>query len=222
MASSAAATACLLNVSMLAKSPDGRTNPADGTVKANAYNLNGQLKDLQMRRVQEGSSIYFIGEVGISGDEILVFDIDAAPSDGGHYKTSLQARVLRRLNRADPEILGKKSRPRVEKPSFRGIFPRAETNRGPAARSINPRRHTQMAAKKSSAPTKSDILASISKDTGLSKKQVSSVFESLNGVIRKSLKSHGLFTLPGLAKMKVVKKPATKSREASTRSRARR
>ena len=70
-----------------------------------------------------------------------------------------------------------------------------------------------MAAKKSSAPTKSDILASISKDTGLSKKQVSSVFESLSGVIRKSLKSHGLFTLPGLAKMKVVKKPATKARE---------
>ena len=70
-----------------------------------------------------------------------------------------------------------------------------------------------MAAKKSSAPTKSDILASISKDTGLSKKQVSSVFESLNSVIRKSLKGHGLFTLPGLAKMKVVKKPATKARE---------
>ena len=72
-----------------------------------------------------------------------------------------------------------------------------------------------MAAKKSSAPTKSDILASISKDTGLSKKQVSSVFESLNGVIRKSLKGHGLFTLPGLAKMKVVKKPATKAREGN-------
>ncbi len=70
-----------------------------------------------------------------------------------------------------------------------------------------------MAAKKSSAPTKSDILASISKDTGLSKKQVSSVFESLNVVIRKSLKSNGIFTLPGLAKMKVVKKPATKARE---------
>ena len=70
-----------------------------------------------------------------------------------------------------------------------------------------------MAAKKSSAPTKSDILANISKDTGLSKKQVSSVFESLNTVIKKSLKSNGMFTLPGLAKMKVVKKPATKARE---------
>jgi DNA-binding protein HU-beta len=68
-------------------------------------------------------------------------------------------------------------------------------------------------AKKTSAPTKSDILASISKDTGLSKKQVSAVFDSLNTVIKKSLKSNGIFTLPGLAKMKVVKKPATKARE---------
>jgi nucleoid DNA-binding protein len=68
-------------------------------------------------------------------------------------------------------------------------------------------------AKKSSAPTKSDILASISKDTGLSKKQVSAVFDSLSGVIKKSLRGNGIFTLPGLAKMKVVKKPATKARE---------
>ena len=68
-------------------------------------------------------------------------------------------------------------------------------------------------AKKSSAPTKSDILAAIAKETGLSKKQVGSVFEALGPVIKKSLKGYGLFTLPGLAKMKVVKKPATKARE---------
>ena len=73
----------LLNVSLLAKDADGRTTPVDGEVKAAARNLNGQLKDLQMRRVQEGSSIYFIGEVGISGNEILVFDIDATPGSGG-------------------------------------------------------------------------------------------------------------------------------------------
>ena len=72
----------LLNVSLLAKAADGRTTPADGTVQATAYNLNGQLKSLEMRRLQEGSSIYFIGEVGISGNEILVFDIVARPSDG--------------------------------------------------------------------------------------------------------------------------------------------
>jgi nucleoid DNA-binding protein len=68
-------------------------------------------------------------------------------------------------------------------------------------------------AKKNAAPTKSEILASISKETELSKKQVGAVFDSLSASIKKSLRSHGLFTLPGLLKMKVVKKPATKARE---------
>lgn len=68
-------------------------------------------------------------------------------------------------------------------------------------------------AKKNAAPTKSEVLTQIAKDTGLSRKQVGEVFESLNGVVKKSLKGAGLFTLPGLLKMKVVKKPATKARE---------
>ena len=68
-------------------------------------------------------------------------------------------------------------------------------------------------AKKSGPPTKSEILATISKDTELSRKQVSAVFDSLHGVIRKSLRGHGLITLPGLLKLKVMKKPATKARE---------
>jgi len=71
----------MLNVSLLRKGADGRATPVDGTVSATAYNLNGQLKNLQMRRITEGDSIYFIGEVGISGTEILVFDIDATPTD---------------------------------------------------------------------------------------------------------------------------------------------
>ena len=70
----------LLNVSLLRKGADGRTTPVDGTVSASAYNLNGQLKNLAMRRITEGASVYFIGEVGISGTEILVFDIEAAPA----------------------------------------------------------------------------------------------------------------------------------------------
>ncbi len=68
-------------------------------------------------------------------------------------------------------------------------------------------------AKKNAAPTKSEVLTQISKDTGLSRKQVGEVFESLTGVVKKSLKGAGLFTLPGLLKMKVVKKPATKARQ---------
>ena len=68
-------------------------------------------------------------------------------------------------------------------------------------------------AKKNAAPTKSEILATISKETELTKKQVGAVFDSLHTSIKKSLRAHGLFTLPGLLKMKVVKKPATKARE---------
>jgi len=70
----------MLNVSLLRKSPDGKTEPVDGVVAATAYNLNGQLKDLQLRRIAEGSSIYFIGETAISGNEILVFNIQASPA----------------------------------------------------------------------------------------------------------------------------------------------
>jgi DNA-binding protein HU-beta len=68
-------------------------------------------------------------------------------------------------------------------------------------------------AKKGGAPTKSEIMAQISKDAELSRKQVAAVFESLNGIIKKSLRGPGMFTLPGLLKMKVIKKPATKARE---------
>lgn len=77
----------LLNVAMLAKVADGSTQPVDGTVTATARNLNGQLKNLQLRRIQEGPAIYFIGEVGISNEEILVFDIGVDPSGGGTRHT---------------------------------------------------------------------------------------------------------------------------------------
>jgi nucleoid DNA-binding protein len=68
-------------------------------------------------------------------------------------------------------------------------------------------------AKKGGAPTKSEVVAQICKDAELSRKQVAAVFESLNGIIKKSLRGAGMFTLPGLLKMKVVKKPATKARQ---------
>ncbi|HEX9853596.1 MAG TPA: HU family DNA-binding protein [Woeseiaceae bacterium] len=71
-----------------------------------------------------------------------------------------------------------------------------------------------MAASK--APTKSEIFASISQDTGLTKKDVAAVFDSLAGQIKKNLGGRngpGIFTVPGLLKMRVVKKPATKERK---------
>lgn len=65
-------------------------------------------------------------------------------------------------------------------------------------------------------PTKSEIYTQIADDTGLTKKDVAAVFDSLTGLIKKNLggrNGSGLFTIPGLLKMRVVKKPATKARK---------
>jgi hypothetical protein len=71
----------LLNVTVLRKeAKHAPRKPIEATVTADAYNLNGQLKDLELRRVSEGEAIYYIGDVSIAGSEILVFDISVTPS----------------------------------------------------------------------------------------------------------------------------------------------
>jgi hypothetical protein len=70
----------MLNVTLLRKEADkAPRKPVNATVEVDAYNLNGQLKNLEMRRVSEGEAIYYIGETSISGSEILVFDIKVTP-----------------------------------------------------------------------------------------------------------------------------------------------
>jgi nucleoid DNA-binding protein len=74
-------------------------------------------------------------------------------------------------------------------------------------------------AKKSSAIAsplnKSQILADIATTTGLAKRDVGKVVEELAGVIERHIgkKGPGQFTLPGLFKIKTIRKPATKARK---------
>jgi nucleoid DNA-binding protein len=68
------------------------------------------------------------------------------------------------------------------------------------------------ASKKGKPPTKSEIITQISDKTALTKKDVGAVFDQLNAIIKKSLKSANEFSIPGLMKIRVVKKPATKAR----------
>lgn len=65
--------------------------------------------------------------------------------------------------------------------------------------------------------TKAQLLSAIAEDTGLTKKDVAAVFDSLNDNIHRHLKprSAGTFTLPGLVKLTVLKKPATKERQGT-------
>ena len=70
---------------------------------------------------------------------------------------------------------------------------------------------TRAAAKR----TKSQILGDIADETGLTKKEVGTVFEAMAGLIKKDLgrRGPGTFTVPGLMKIRVVRKPATKARK---------
>ena len=64
-------------------------------------------------------------------------------------------------------------------------------------------------------PTKGEIITSIAGTTSLARKQVSSVFEALSGLIGKSVgkKGPGMFVVPGLMKIIVVQKPAVAARK---------
>ena len=63
--------------------------------------------------------------------------------------------------------------------------------------------------------TKTQILADIAENTSLTRKQVSDVLDELAVVIERHLgkKGAGEFVLPGLLKIKAVKKPAKKARK---------
>ena len=73
------------------------------------------------------------------------------------------------------------------------------------------------AAKAAMRPTtKSETLNIIADETELTRKDVSAVFDSLAKLMKRDLKGRGrpgVYTVPGLMKVKVVRKPATRARK---------
>jgi nucleoid DNA-binding protein len=63
--------------------------------------------------------------------------------------------------------------------------------------------------------TKSEVVDGIANATGLTKKDVNSVFEAMAAQIKKSLGQGGpgSYTVPGLMKLIVQRKPATEARK---------
>ena len=65
------------------------------------------------------------------------------------------------------------------------------------------------------AATKTAIYTELAGKTNLTRKQIGGVFDELTALIKKELgpRGPGVFSLPGLLKVKRVVKPATKERE---------
>jgi nucleoid DNA-binding protein len=64
------------------------------------------------------------------------------------------------------------------------------------------------------AASKSAVFQELAAATGLTRKQIGAVFDGLTQIIKRELgkKGPGAFTVPGLLKLKLVRKPATKAR----------
>ncbi|WP_437733351.1 HU family DNA-binding protein [Sorangium sp. So ce1335] len=69
--------------------------------------------------------------------------------------------------------------------------------------------------KKSTSLSKSALINAVveANENEVSRKQVKAILEALTDIAYKELKKNGIFTMPGFAKFRVVKKPATKARE---------
>lgn len=63
------------------------------------------------------------------------------------------------------------------------------------------------------SPTKSEIVAFMSDSAGITKKQAGEALAALGEIMGKSVKQGAPFVVPGLMKVKVVVKPATKARK---------
>ena len=68
-------------------------------------------------------------------------------------------------------------------------------------------------AEKAKKMTKTGIYQELATTANLSKKQVGELLDALSALIKKELgkKGPGEFTIPGLLKLKLVRKPATKA-----------
>ena len=72
-----------------------------------------------------------------------------------------------------------------------------------------------MSATATKPMTKTEIVGALSETTGLTKQQVNDFFDALTELIGKNLQEGGpeVFNIPGMMKVKVVRKPAKPERE---------
>ena len=84
--------------------------------------------------------------------------------------------------------------------------PKAPAKKAPAKKAAAAKAPAKAASNK--PPTKSEIYQEICAKTGLARKDVVGVCDTLTDIMAKSVKKHGSFNYLGLMKLTLVKKPA--------------
>lgn len=85
---------------------------------------------------------------------------------------------------------------------------KAAAKKAPAKKSA--KKAPVKAAASNKPPTKSEVYRAIADKTGLARKDVIGVIDTLNDIMTASVKKHGTFNYMGLMKLTLVKKPAVK------------
>ncbi len=91
----------------------------------------------------------------------------------------------------------------------------AKPANGKAAPAPAPAAKADASASKAKPATKNEVYTAIAEKSGVARKDVSRIFEALSELISTELgkKGPGQFVVPGLLKLKVVRKPATKAKQ---------
>lgn len=81
----------LLTISVVKKSKSSNGMPVKAAVNAKATNLTGQLKNIQIREINDAGAVYYISEFHVADKEILDFTINVTPDNGtGPYTVELR------------------------------------------------------------------------------------------------------------------------------------
>ena len=115
--------------------------------------------------------------------------------------------------RAKKKTARKTAKKTVRKTAKKAV--RKTAKKAPARAAARTTKATKITGARGKARTKSETLGLIAEHVGISKKETAQVFEVMSEMIAADLKKGavGQFTIPGLAKVVVQRKPATKARK---------
>ena len=81
----------LVNISVLKKDSGYLGNPVRAKVEGEAKNLSEQLRELNIREINEDDAVYYIAETQINNEETLRFDFRITPEgESDTYSLSFQ------------------------------------------------------------------------------------------------------------------------------------
>ncbi len=72
-------TRALLNISILSKVMNTPGTPVHAKVAATARNLSGQLRDIDIKEVDDQGAIYYLGQIRVRNEETFDFTLNITP-----------------------------------------------------------------------------------------------------------------------------------------------